>query len=141
MEEDARDESGRFRKGSSGNPNGRPTKQSKFHSLPPTNRRSIFEVVEQQVSVRTSAGEEKKTIYEAILTKLAVEAAKGDRQAMKMVLAEVHRAASENERTLSLVGMLQDQIQQLQDQLAAWERRYPSQNGGVLVMLAKGQSE
>ena len=135
--EDERDDAGRFRKGVSGNPNGRPTKQAKFHSLSTMNRRSIFDIVEQEVSVRSGSGEEKKTLYEAIFSKLAVDAAKGDRQAAKMVLAEVHRAAKENEYTLNMVAMLQEQNQQLREQVAAWEQRHPTQRSGVLVMPAK----
>lgn len=57
------------------------------------------------------------------------------------LLAEVHRAAQENEYTLSVVAMLQDQNQQLREQVAAWEHRYPTQRSGVLVMPAKDPAQ
>ncbi len=139
--EDERDDAGRFQKGVSGNPKGRPRKERKYHGTPVMNRLSIFRIMEQEVPVRSTDGVTTKSLYEAIFEKAAYMAAAGDRQAMKMVLAEANRAAEDNEKQLDTIEYLKMRIAMLEIDLAEWESKYPRQTHGVLVMPAKEPAE
>ena len=63
-----RTRNGRFAEGSSGNPNGRPRKEKKRHSMPDPNRRSIFAIAEREITVNISGKPETMTLYEAIFS-------------------------------------------------------------------------
>lgn len=139
--EDERDETGRFRKGVSGNPKGRPTKERKYHGTPVMNRLAIFRIMEQEVPVRSADGVASKSLYEAIFEKAAIMAAGGDRQAMKLVLDATNRAAEENEKQIDTIESLKMQIAMLEIDLREWERNYPRKTHGVLVMPAKEPAE
>lgn len=135
--EDERDEAGRFRKGVSGNPDGRPRVRPKTHDLPTGNRRSFFEAMERKIPVRSANGVKEMTAYEVILASLVNKAASGNFQAAKLLLAEGNRAAKENEESLVAVGTLWERIFAQEAELAEWRRRHPKQNGGVLVLPPK----
>jgi len=134
---DERDESGRFRKGASGNPNGRPRTRPRTHDLPTANRRSIFELAENDVTLTIGGETRTVSLLEANLARLGYAGAGGDHRAAKLFISEVNRAAKENEQTLSVVGLLYDQMQTLRAELADMKRRYPTQKDGVFVMPAK----
>lgn len=139
--EDERDEAGRFRKGVSGNPNGRPLKVEKHHSMPLLNQRSAFDVAEQPVTVTVNGAQKTMTLFEANLYQIGMKGARGELAAAKAFVAMVARDAKDYERSISLVDMFHQENRILRAELDELKTRYPRQNGGVLVLPPKDPVE
>ena len=58
MTDSERNANGQFAKGHTGNPNGRPPKVVPRHRLPHINRRTVFEVAEMPVPMRSKDGKD-----------------------------------------------------------------------------------
>jgi len=86
---------GRFKKGTSGNPRGRPPKAERARSVR-QNYDDILRAGEAELEIVTNGKKERMSTYEIALKKLHVKAAQGDLKAMKMVLELRHNTLIDN---------------------------------------------
>ena len=88
-----RQSDGTFKRGVSGNPNGRPVKRKPDHSIPARNRRELFKIAQMEVAVTINGKTEMMSMYNAANLQLAMAAAKGDRHAAKLFVQTVNSQA------------------------------------------------
>lgn len=96
-----RNQKGQFKKGSSGNTSGRPTREKPSHRLPAKNRKAILDIAEREIEVTISGEKQKMTLFEAAVLRLATASAQGDRVASRM-FAEMVMDAAKEDLTMSL---------------------------------------
>lgn len=132
--EDERDDAGRFRKGVSGNPSGRPLKTVKRHSAPVHNQRATFDIAEQLVTVTVDGERQSMTLYQANLYRLGLKGASGDGAAAKAFVDRVDRSAKSQENEMAPQLLLIEENKELKAILADYQRRHPPRTGGVLVL-------
>jgi hypothetical protein len=72
----------RFKKGQSGNPNGRPKKKPASNQL----RELLAEALNKRVVITTKAGPRSITMFQAILRQIAAKAASGHKWATRFLL-------------------------------------------------------
>jgi hypothetical protein len=124
-------EKGRFAKGSSGNPAGRPAKHKKRHSMPEINRRAAFDIAEREITLKANDTLQTVTLYQANLLRLAMDGANGNRNAARLFIAEVNRAASMEWQNSAIVEMLLSENEEQERELEALRSRVP-RNGVVI---------
>ena len=127
---------GRFVKGQSGNPNGRPKKLPQRHRLPASNRMTVFEVAEMPVTVndRSSGSSEEMTLYRANLMAMGKRGAAGHAPSQKAFMAQVDKAAASYGDSHALTQFLFRETARLETLVAQYEARAQRSGSGVLVL-------
>jgi hypothetical protein len=105
---------GTFAANTSGNEGGRPPKRKQRHSLPGSNRRAAFAIAEREISASFSSKPEKLTLYQANLLRLGIDGAKGSRNAARLFIAEINRAASVNGDMHAFTRLLMSEVNRLE---------------------------
>ena len=96
MDDINRQKNGRFTKGQTGNPNGRPRKRYRDPRLPATRRDAIFRVADRMITTSIDGKTEKISLFEACLLQIAKAGATGNRIAAKNFI-ELAMATSETD--------------------------------------------
>lgn len=134
MEDEERSD-GRFRKGQSGNPLGRPRKLPGRHRLPMVNRMAAFEVAETPITITNRNGErETTTVYRGVLMAVAQKALAGHAPSQKLLLQHVDSAAGVYGDTHALVQFQFREMARLEALVDAYEKKAEKQKTGVLVV-------
>ena len=123
---------GRFPKGHSGNPKGRPRKLPSRHRLPASNRMTAFEVGEMQISI--NGGSESTTLYRGVLISMGQKALAGHAPSQKAFLERIDRAAAAYGDSHALIQFLFRETAKLEGLVDAYEDRARASKKGVLVL-------
>ena len=129
---------GRFARGSSGNPSGRPPKVLKKHSMPYNNARAVIEVAELPVRLKRGDKTEEVTLYQAVVRSLGQRAANGDLRATRMFLDEMKGASSFSLYHSELVKTLLEQDTDQEGFAKMVADLFPKVNGGVFYDIGNG---
>lgn len=103
----------RFKKGTSGNPKGRPLKPRRA-LIPNQLRKDILQVADEEHELRTAKGVRKLTKQQLIILAISNGAAKGNPTSLRMWM-KIFEAALEQRRaaypTVQLIEMLLDEVE------------------------------
>lgn len=127
--------SGRFVKGQSGNPAGRPPKPPTRHRIPATNRMIAFEVAEMPITIKDrNGGSEITTGYRGVILAMMHKALGGHAPSQKLFLEYTDRAAAAYGDNHALIQFLFRYAARLEGLVDAYEKRAEATKTGVLVL-------
>lgn len=104
MSDKVRQKNGRFAKGQTGNPKGRPFKRDRDPKLPAARRDAIFRVADRLIPINLDGKTEKISIFEACILQLGRAGAMGNRISAKDFI-QMAMATSETDLTHRVITM------------------------------------
>ena len=127
---------GRFVKGQSGNPLGRPRKVPRTHRLPSSNRVTAFEVAEMPLLMTSPGGGEPETttFYRGVLIAMAKKALSGHAPSQRAFLDQIEKAAAAYGDSHALVQFLFREMAKLETLNDQYEATAIARKTGVLVV-------
>ena len=132
MSDKQRQKDGRFAKGQTGNPKGRPARRERDPKLPAARRAAIFRVADRKVTVNLDGKAEKISIFEACVLQLGRDGATGNRIAAKDFI-QMALAISETDLTRRLSTMAAiDRMNAVEEENEALRAKI-GKPGGVFV--------
>lgn len=141
MTDSERNANGQFAKGHTGNPNGRPPKVVPRHRLPHVNRRTIFEVAEMRVPMRSKDGTDlgEVSIYRGVMLALGQKAMEGNIAAQRLFLQHVNEAASVHGPLMQYTASLMKDNDRLREDIDTLRAIFPKFDGtGTVIMQPDG---
>lgn len=127
-----RNQKGQFKKGSSGNMSGRPTREKPSHRIPAKNRKTILEIAEREIDVTIDGEKQKMSFFEAALWRLAMASAQGNRIAARD-FAPIVMATAREDLSMSLrTKLLMQQMDDVRAENETLRGKVAARKGGVI---------
>lgn len=125
---------GRFAKGTSGNPGGRPSRKGRHsHAISAVNRRCISEAAQTQITINLNGEQKLVSLYTANMIAMGIKGASGNTAAARLFLGQVNAAASMNGEQNELARWALREWDKTLDQLEQTEKWAPPTSGVLVV--------